>query len=46
MKKPESTKKELINEYLISADMSGDNKVNYLDYVQIYNKIKELKGGN
>ena len=46
VKHPESTKKELINEYLISADMSGDGKVNYLDYVKIYNKIKELKGGN
>lgn len=46
VKFPESTKKELINEYLIAADMSDDGKVNYLDYVMIYNKIKELKGGN
>ena len=44
VKHPESTKKELVNEFLISADISNDNKVNYLDYVQIYNKIKELKG--
>ncbi len=46
VKYPDSSKKELINEYLISADISEDGKVNYLDYVQIYNKIKELKGGN
>lgn len=45
IKHPESTKKELKNEYLISADISDDGKVNYLDYVRIYNKIKELKGG-
>jgi hypothetical protein len=29
---------------LIAADMSDDGKINYLDYVKIYNKIKELKG--
>ena len=46
MKHPKSTKKALVNEFLISADMSDDGKVNYLDYVKIYNKIKELKGGN
>ena len=28
------------------SDMSGEGKISYLDYVQIYNKIKELKGGN
>mgnify|MGYP003303466514 CR=1 FL=1 len=27
--------------HLISADMSGDNKVNYMDYVYIYDKINE-----
>ena len=43
---PELDKKELQNEYLIAADISGDGKINYLDYVKIYNKIKELKGGN
>ena len=37
--------KELSKEYLIAADISEDGKVNYLDYVNIYNKIKELKGG-
>ena len=26
------------------GDTSGDGKINYLDYVKIYNKIKELKG--
>ncbi len=45
VKNPESTKKELLDIYLVSADMSGEGKVNYLDYVKIYNKIKELKGG-
>ena len=38
-------KKLLINEYLLAADMSDDSKISYLDYVKIYNKIKELKGG-
>ena len=36
----------LVNEFLSAGDMSGDNKINYLDYVRIYNKIKELKGGS
>ena len=45
VKHPELNKKELTNEYLISADISEDGKVNYLDYVKIYNKIKDLKGG-
>ena len=34
IKHPESDKKELVNEYLIAADMSGEGKINYLDYVQ------------
>ena len=47
VKNPESNKKLLTGVYLIAADMSGDNKISYLDYVKIYNKIKELKeGGN
>ena len=37
---------DLDNEYFFAADMSGDDKISYLDYVAIYKKIKELKGGN
>ncbi len=42
-KHPETSKKLLVNEYLLAADISGDGNVTYLDYVKIYNKIKELK---
>ena len=45
-KHPDSNKRLLVNEFLSAGDMSGDNKINYLDYVRIYNKIKELKGGS
>ena len=45
-KKKELDKEILENEYYLAADMNSDNKINYLDYVGIYNKIKELKGGS
>ena len=45
-KNPDSTKKLLVNEFAIAADMSGDGNIGYADYVKIYNKIQELKGGN
>ena len=44
VKHPELTnKKKLENEYALSADMNKDNKINYLDYVMVYQKIKEMK---
>ena len=39
-----SDKNLLYGEFLVSADMNNDSKINYLDYVAIYKKIKELKG--